>query len=192
MESNKGKGKKAKLWWVTILIVILLGVFFGFGYAIGANKIVDIFNDTVKKEMNNNSNEIAPEETTEEEKSTENVQAPANNISEKYKTCEGVYTGTGGISKDISGAVTKGEIKLTLKNDGTFTIERPSMNYLLPEEGNYVILGNSLIFMELKETTGPEDLDPAYAAKTVVIRGDCESIYVPDGWFTEGEITFTK
>ena len=43
MENKKEKGKKAKLWWVTVLIVLLLGVFFGFGYALGANKIVNIF-----------------------------------------------------------------------------------------------------------------------------------------------------
>ena len=55
MEKEKKKSNKAKTVWVTILIVLLLGVFFGFGYALGANKIVDVFNDVVKSDVEVNS-----------------------------------------------------------------------------------------------------------------------------------------
>ena len=192
MENKKEKGKKAKLWWVTVLIVLLLGVFFGFGYALGAKKFVNIFNDTVKKEIKNNDNKVAAEETTVEETTETTEQAPTSDSSQNYKTCEGVYTGTGGISQDISGAVTNGEIKLTLSSDGKFSIDRPSMNNVGPDQGNYYVLGNTIFFIKLKDVTGPTDLDPAYAASAAVMRGDCESVYMPNGWFITGEITLTK
>lgn len=51
MEKEKKKGNKARIVWVTILIVLLLGAFFGFGYALGANKILNIFDDIAKKEV---------------------------------------------------------------------------------------------------------------------------------------------
>ncbi|MBQ6497332.1 MAG: hypothetical protein IJI58_01295 [Bacilli bacterium] len=162
MEKNKKDNNKS---WVlvTVLIVALLITTALGGYFVGALK----FTSSMIKEQKEVNKEVAEKETVEPEKEVE------EEVKSPYRTCVGTYKGTGPISIDVqTKKTTSGEYALSLKEDGTFEYSTGQAN----EKGYYVIMDNTLVFMNTKHTTGPEDKDPSIVTATYVISKDCSKI----------------
>ena len=166
---EKGKKDNNRSWiLVTILVIaLLITTAFG-GYFVGAIR----FTNSMIKEQNEKKKEVAEKETVEAEKEVEE-EATKEEVKAPYRTCVGTYKGTGPISMNAqTNGTTTGEYTLSLKEDGTFEYSTG----LAKEAGNYAIIDNTLIFMQKKHTTGPEDQDPSIAATTYVISKDCSNI----------------
>lgn len=99
-------------------------------------------------------------------------------VKEPYRICVGIYKGDGPVSKDIqTQATTNGEYNLELKEDGTYEYKAG----LTKNEGNFVVMKNTLVLLSFKEITGPKDQDPSVNASTNVISEDCSKVTL-DEW----------
>ena len=167
MEKGKKDGNKS---WVlvTVLVVALLITTALGGYFIGAIR----FTNSMLKEQKEAKKEVAEKGTVESEKEVAE-ETTKEEVKSPYRTCVGTYKGNGPVSIDVqTNNTTNGEYTLSLKEDGTFEYSTG----LAKETGNYVVIDNTLVFMQGKHTTGPRDKDPAIATSTYVISDDCSKI----------------
>ena len=99
-----------------------------------------------------------------------------------FRSCYGSYTGELNSKKEF--------YTLKLNKDDSFVLYRDDVT----EKGYYVIVGNSLMLLSMKHTSGPVDKDPAYTSLgSFVISEDCKSIYTTGfGMTSNQELTFNR
>ncbi len=175
MEENIIEKKKSQTGKVILVIVLLLMVALGSsfgGWYFGqkdTDKVVKQKTTQCEKELKATKETVSKDCTVEDNKQ-ETTDSTTKCETEKPK-CYGTYTEDG----------TEGNVKWILKDDGTYKIENQE------ESGAFFIKDNTVTFITLKHTTGPEDQDPYYTnPKTYLISKDCKKITFATGHTSAG------
>lgn len=168
VEETKEETKKSNKILVTVLIIVLM-VACGFGgWLIGAAKVatdcIEVNQDA--KETFEKTNKEKTEETTKDETTkdttttTDTTNCEPETVVETAKPkCYGTYTVDG----------TEGSEKWILKDDGTWKVEGKE------QFGVFYITGNTITFVEMNHTTGPEEAS-YHSPKSYYINDDCSKV----------------
>lgn len=149
--------KKSFIVLVTVLIVVLLGVFGLGGWLIGAMKVINSYSAQCvsREDDSQGTNSVGADEV-------ETAKCEATSAK-----CYGTYY--------VNGNKDDGEY--ILKEDGTYKVVGQE------EAGVFVIHSNTITFIQMKHTAGPIDQDAIYTnPKSYFISEDCSSIrFTPYG-----------
>ena len=135
---------------------------------------------------NNNTNE-EPENVSENDEETEDVNSNTDNSNNSLsaedelntdenginaiynqKKCYGTYYGESSGTQD-NGISWNIKATYVLNPDGTYSADYGTSF----DEGIYVTIANTIVFIGPKHTFGPEDQDPHYYPENYVIADDC-------------------
>ena len=163
--------KKSNPLLVTILVVVLMGVCCAGGWLLGSTKIIE--------KVNTNCNSSKKETSVKEETKTENNTTDC--IDEvKTKVCKGVYEGEGAVTADIqTGKKNMGKLKVTLNEDGTFSMTKMDSNgnQITEESGKYVIYENTAFLKTKPHTAATTEEANTYSTTGYFkVSDDCSTI----------------
>lgn len=184
----KKETKKSNPLLVTILVVVLMGVCCAGGWLLGSTKIIE--------KVNTNCNSSKKESSVKEESKTENNTTDC--IDEvKTKVCKGVYEGEGAVTADAqTGKKNMGKLKVTLNEDGTFSMAKMDSNgnQITEEIGKYVIYENTAFLKTKPHTAATTEEANTYSTTGYFkVSDDCSTI--KDGYgsfFMDSNFTLNR
>ena len=151
---------------LTIIIILGLVIYICYDKEIIFSNNDNVETENVKtnnsKKENENSND-----SLSEEKDFNTNEHEVNDIYNQKK-CYGTYYGE---SSGIKENGISWNIKATyvLNPDGTYSADYGTSF----DEGVYVTIANTIVFIAPKHTSGPENQDPSYYPESYVIADDC-------------------